>query len=239
MPTAAIADELVGPSADLRSVAARQRAELDAQMAALGALRHRFERLVDGEPDNMESPTAVIRAMQQLARTPFAVRHALALLPYPDLEEALRRLVEMFGSEAGSIERDAHGVAVHASVLAGTKAAMEARLCSISSVDDGRIGLDRGWRAAKQWPGGTLVRARPDEAVALEDGLQRVPGQRIGFPRELQEAGAARGRGQPLGDVDEQAAAGLGHGRGGRQLPEGKPQGLLGGGHHLLVTDEE
>src|SRR6266536_4607640 len=22
--------------------------------------------------------------------------------------------------------------------------------------DDGRIGLDRGWRAAKQWPGGTL-----------------------------------------------------------------------------------
>src|SRR5258707_15634244 len=23
--------------------------------------------------------------------------------------------------------------------------------------DDGRIGLDRGWRAASQWPGGTLV----------------------------------------------------------------------------------
>ena len=61
--------------------------------------------------------------------------------------------------------------------------------------DDGRIGLDRSWRAAKQWPGGTLVRQRPDEAVALDDGLQRVPGQRIGSPQGLQEAGAARRRG--------------------------------------------
>ena len=103
--------------------------------------------------------------------------------------------------------------------------------------DDGRIGLDRSWRAAKQWPGGTLVRERPDEAVALEDGLQRVPGQRIGSPQGLQEAGAARRRGQPLGDVDEQAAAGLGHGRGGRHLPEGQPEGLHGVGHHLLMTD--
>lgn len=120
MPTAAIAAELAGPSAGLRSIAARQRAELDAQMAALGALRHRLERLVDGEPDNTESPTAVIRGMQQLAAKPFAVRHALALLPYPDLEQAQRRLVQMFGFEAGNIERDAHGVAVHASVLAGT-----------------------------------------------------------------------------------------------------------------------
>lgn len=120
MPTAAIAHELAGPSADLRSVAARQRAELDAQIATLGALRHRLERLVDGEPDNTESPAAVIHAMQQLAGTPFAVRHALALLPYPDLEEAQRRLVEMFGFEAGSVERDERGAAVHASVLAGT-----------------------------------------------------------------------------------------------------------------------
>lgn len=120
MPTAAIAAALAGPSADLRSIAARQRAELDAQMAGIGALRHRLDGLVAGDPDNMQSPAAVIRAMQQLTGTPFAVRHVLALLPFPDLEEAQRRLVEMFGFEAGSIERDADGVAVHASVLAGT-----------------------------------------------------------------------------------------------------------------------
>lgn len=119
MPTAAIADELADPSADLRSVASRQRAELDAQMATLGALRHRLDGLVDGEPDNTQAPAAVIRAMQKLAGTPFAVRHALALLPYPDLEQAQRRLVKMFGFEAGGIDRHAHGVAVHSSVLAG------------------------------------------------------------------------------------------------------------------------
>ena len=69
--------------------------------------------------------------------------------------------------------------------------------------DDGRIGLDRIWRGAKQRPGRTLVRERPDEAVTLEDGLQRVAGQRIRSPQGLQEAGAAPRRGQPLGDVDE------------------------------------
>lgn len=120
MPTTAIASALAGTSADLRSIAARQRAELDKQMAALGALRHRLDGLVAGDPDNMQSPTEVIRAMQELARTPFAVRHVLALLPFPDLDEAQRRLVEMFGFEAGSIERDPDGVAVHACVLAST-----------------------------------------------------------------------------------------------------------------------
>ena len=103
--------------------------------------------------------------------------------------------------------------------------------------DDGRIGLDRSWRAAKQWPGGILARERPDEAVAFEDGLQRVPGKRIGSPQRLQDAGAGCRRGQPLGDVHEQAAAGFGHGRGGRHLPEREPEGLHGVGHHLLMTD--
>jgi DNA-binding transcriptional MerR regulator/uncharacterized glyoxalase superfamily protein PhnB len=121
MGTAAIGDELGGPAWNLRSIAGRQRAELDAQMVALGSLRHRIDGLVDGAPaDEPTSPAALIREMQQLAGAPFAVRHALALLPYPDLEHAQRRLVEMFGFEAGAIERDTDGVAVHASVLAGT-----------------------------------------------------------------------------------------------------------------------
>lgn len=121
MATAAIVVALSGPDWDLRSIAARQRAELDAQMAAIGSLRHRIDALVEGAPDeDAISPATLIREMQQLAGAPFAVRHALALLPYPDLEDAQQRLVEMFGFEAGDIERGPDGVATHASVLAGT-----------------------------------------------------------------------------------------------------------------------
>ena len=79
--------------------------------------------------------------------------------------------------------------------------------------DDGRIGLDRGGRGASRRPAGTLVRERPDEIAAVEDGLQRVPDQRIGFPEGLQDACAARRRSQSQGDVDKQPSAGLVHPR--------------------------
>src|SRR5437588_13010656 len=57
--------------------------------------------------------------------------------------------------------------------------------------DDGRVRLDRGWRATCRRASGTRVRERWNEVAAFEDALQRVPDQRIGFPRDLQEAGAA------------------------------------------------
>ena len=96
--------------------------------------------------------------------------------------------------------------------------------------DDGRIGLDRGRRAAAAAPtAGTLVRERRDEVAAFEDGLQRVPDQRIGFPDELQEAGAARRRGQALGDVDEQPPAGLVHGRAGSSAARRRAPGASWG----------
>ncbi len=104
--------------------------------------------------------------------------------------------------------------------------------------DDDRIGLDRSGRSGpRRHRGGSLVRERPHEVTAIDDGLQRVPDQRIGSPQDVQEAGADRRRGQALGDVDEETAADLGHRSGGRQLPEGDPQGLHGVGHHLLMTD--
>src|SRR6185436_2994982 len=94
-------------------------------------------------------------------------------------------------------------------------------------------------RAARWYPGGALVRDRKDEVATVEDGLQRVPDQRIGFPQGVEQARAARWRSQEPGDVDEQPPAGLGHGPRGRELPEGEPQGLHGIGHHLLMTDGE
>ena len=103
--------------------------------------------------------------------------------------------------------------------------------------DDGRIGLDRGGRAAGRRLARAPVRERRDEAVAFEDGLQRVADQRIGLPHDLQEPARLAGEASDLGDVDEQPAAGLGHRPGGRQLPQGEPQGLHRVGHHLLVAD--
>jgi DNA-binding transcriptional MerR regulator/uncharacterized glyoxalase superfamily protein PhnB len=121
MATSVIAEQLAGPAGDLRSIASRQRAELDAQMVTLGSLRHRIDELIEGGlAREAVTPTALIREMRQVVGTPFAVRHALALLPYPDLEAAQRQLVEMFGFEAGHVERNEDGVAVHASVLTGT-----------------------------------------------------------------------------------------------------------------------
>ncbi len=103
--------------------------------------------------------------------------------------------------------------------------------------DDGRIGRDRVGTAAHRRPAGELVRERRDEVTAFDDGLERVPEQRVGPAQELEEACATRGRGQLAGDVDEQPPTGLGHGAGGRHLPEGEPEGLHGVGHHLLMAD--
>ena len=112
---------------------------------------------------------------------------------------------------------------------------MEAWLRPISSATmAGSASIGAG---APPAPAGPLVRERLDEVAAFENGLQRVPDQRIGFPQDLQEARAARWRSQVPGDVDEQPPAGLVHGPACRQLPQGEPQGLHGVGHHLLMTD--
>ena len=79
------------------------------------------------------------------------------------------------------------------------RAAMDAWLRSISSVTmAGSVSIGAGAPRGRR-PAGTLVRERRDEVVAVEDGLQRVPDQRIGLPEDLQEAGAARRRSQALG----------------------------------------
>jgi MerR family transcriptional regulator, thiopeptide resistance regulator len=122
VPLSDIAAHMTDPTWDLRSAAARQRAELDAQIEAISRLRQRVDGLLPdaaGSPDDSNNPTAVIREMQRTAARPFAVRQVLALLPYDDVEAAQRRLVDMFGFEAGTLTRDDHGRVAHAEVLAG------------------------------------------------------------------------------------------------------------------------
>jgi MerR family transcriptional regulator, thiopeptide resistance regulator len=138
VPLTEIAARMEDPTWDLRTAAARQRAELDAQIEAISRLRQRVDALLpvaagatadaasaDAGSDNRASassevdPTSVIREMQRAAARPFAVRQVLALLPYEDVEAAQRRLVDMFAFEAGTVTRDDTGTVVHAEVLAG------------------------------------------------------------------------------------------------------------------------
>lgn len=133
VPLSDIAARMKDPTWDLRTAAARQRAELDAQIEAISRLRQRVDALLPASPDasadagsakpasaNPEvNPTSVIREMQRAAARPFAVRQVLALLPYEDVEAAQRRLVDMFAFEAGTVTRDDTGTVVHAEVLAG------------------------------------------------------------------------------------------------------------------------
>src|SRR6202451_4520591 len=138
--------------------------------------------------------------------------------------------------------------------MSRSEAAMDAWLRPISSVTmPGSVSIGAG-APPNSGPGGPSSgsgRMKPSRSMMVcsaspisGSDLPRAswrPGRLAGEgpPGGLVEAAAARGRGQPLGDVDEQAAADLGHGRRGRHLPEGQPEGLHGVGHHLLMTDGE
>ena len=68
----------------------------------------------------------------------------------------------------------------------------EGRPAALDELDDERrVGLDRSLLGARRRTGGSLVRERREEVAAVDDGLQRVPDQRIG-PREVQHPRATR-----------------------------------------------
>jgi DNA-binding transcriptional MerR regulator/uncharacterized glyoxalase superfamily protein PhnB len=117
MSIAGITARLAGQSWDLRSIARMQCAELDAELAALGELRHRIDAALTSSD---EQSVGLIKSTQQLRGRPFAVRRVLALLPYDDVLDARARLVDMFAFEPGPVERNDDGTVAHAVVLAGT-----------------------------------------------------------------------------------------------------------------------
>ncbi len=97
----------------------------------------------------------------------------------------------------------------------------------------GGVGVEERRRAGGR--AGDL-RGRVAEVPALDEPAQRAAHERVAA-EDLEQLRATGRGGQRPRDVDEEAAARLGHRRGGRQLPEGEPQGLHGVGHHLLVPD--
>ena len=96
-------------------------------------------------------------------------------------------------------------------------------------------GARAGRRPARRPSSGSAGRKSPRSTTVCSASRD----QRIGPPETSEEAGAARRRGEALGDVDEQPPAGHVHRPGGGQLPHGEPQGLQGVGHHLLVADRD
>ena len=92
-------------------------------------------------------------------------------------------------------------------------AAMDACVCAISPATmAGSVSSGVGARRQRRHDL-TLVRDRRDEVVAFQNGLQRIPDQRIAPPHDFEEARTPGGGGQALGDVDEQPPAGLVHPR--------------------------
>ena len=102
-------------------------------------------------------------------------------------------------------------------------------------VNDCRIGLDRVGGREESWHR-TVLGDKRDE-VALDDGAECVPDQRIRLLEYGDEAVAVGGRCEVVADVDEQTTTGRVHGCRRGQLPERDSEGLHGIGHHLLVAD--
>ena len=130
--------------------------------------------------------------------------------------------------DAPRVEQDPPAAPRRSSRMKSNSAGPDFVRMSRSQRGEGRLGCARS--ARRRWPGRSRSawRAPPgggpagassgsgrDEVAAVDDGLQRVPDQRIGPSHSVQEAGAARRRGQPPGDVDEQPPAGLAHRRAG------------------------
>ncbi len=85
-------------------------------------------------------------------------------------------------------------------------------------LDDRRIRLDRVGRREESRHR-TILGDQRDE-VALDDGAERVPGQRIRSLETSDEAVAVGGRREVLAHLDEQATTGRVHRRRCGQLPE-------------------
>ena len=120
------------------------------------------------------------------------------------------------------------------------RAAMDAWLRSISSVTmAGSVSIGAG-APPGGGPPGRLVRERRDEVAAVEDGLQRVPDQRIGLPQH--RPGGRRGSparpGAWVTSTNSLPPASC-IGAAVVSCHNGEPERLHGVGHHLLVTDGE
>ena len=114
--TAALDD----PSWDLATAMNRHIDELDHRLAVSHRLRQRLAAMAQTLADSGEPPTAeLLDALEEMTMLDTKVQRRIPGLVYADIEAAHTFLVEVFGLEAGRLDRDENGVVTHAEVTAG------------------------------------------------------------------------------------------------------------------------
>jgi MerR family transcriptional regulator, thiopeptide resistance regulator len=108
------------PAWDLRTAMSRHIDQLDHQLALSHRLRLRLATMVTTIADRGEPSTReLLEALEEMTMLDAKVQRRVPVLVYADIEAAHKYLVEVFGLEAGRLERDEHGNVVHGEVTAG------------------------------------------------------------------------------------------------------------------------
>ncbi|MPZ62357.1 MAG: MerR family transcriptional regulator [Propionibacteriales bacterium] len=105
---------------DLRTAMNRHIDQLDRQLALSHRLRLRLATMVTTIAERGEPPTQeLLEALEEMTMLDTKAQRRVPWLIYADIEAAHDYLVEVFGLEAGRLERDDDGSVVHGEVTAG------------------------------------------------------------------------------------------------------------------------
>ncbi|MBB5917020.1 DNA-binding transcriptional MerR regulator [Nocardia transvalensis] len=115
-----IASALDDPAWDLRSAMGRHIEQLDGQLAVGHRLRQRLTVMVNAAGDRREIRSReLLDTLEDMVMLDTKVRRRIPTLVYADIEAAHTFLTEVFGFEAGRLDRDPDGVVQHGEVTAG------------------------------------------------------------------------------------------------------------------------
>lgn len=139
-----VAATLEDPQWELAAVLNRHINQLDQRLALNHRLRQRLAAMAQTVSDNREPPThELLDALEEMTMLDSKVRRRVPTLVYADIESAHTFLVEVFGLEAGRLDRDGEGNAVHAEVTAGDGVIWLHRVAPQFGLDSPRnLGMD-------------------------------------------------------------------------------------------------
>jgi DNA-binding transcriptional MerR regulator len=115
-----IARTLDDPAWDLQTAMNRHIDQLDQRLAVSHRLRQRLAAMVEAVAAAGEPPTnELLTALEEMTMLDSKVQRRIPGLVYADIEAAHDYLVNVFGLEAGRLDRDDEGKVHHAEVTAG------------------------------------------------------------------------------------------------------------------------